>query len=74
MLAAPAVMYRILISNRYGALKSPARVQMLKQVSFVRLIPTDMTRRHSTQIQAVNIGRRDEPVYQFRIISDGRDD
>ena len=46
---------------------------MLEQVSLVRLIPTDPGCRHSAQIQTVNIGRRDEPLYQLIIRRDGGD-
>src|ERR687884_204525 len=61
MLAAPAVMDRILISiefsssNGDGALEGAARVQVLEQISLVRLVPVDAGRRHGPQVQPAHV-------------------
>src|ERR1035438_5169852 len=54
--AAPAVKAMIFIRPSYRALKRPAGVEMVEQVAFVGLIPTDAMRGNRAQVQAADIG------------------
>src|ERR1700691_5183762 len=68
--AAPAVKARIFIGPSYGALKRPAGVEMIEQVAFVRLVPTDALRGNRAQVQAAHIGGSQQRRDQLAIVRD----
>ena len=37
-------------SNRDGALERPTRIEVFEEITFVRLVPTDLTCWHSTYV------------------------
>src|SRR5580658_10254874 len=71
--AAPAVKAKIFIGPSYGTLKRAAGVQMIEQVAFVRLIPTDALRGDRAQVQAANIGGGEQARDQLAVVGDGGD-
>jgi hypothetical protein len=46
---------------------------MVEEISFVRLVPTDLKRSDWTNVQAIDVWGVDEGLNQFRIFSDGGD-
>jgi len=46
---------------------------MFEEISLVRLIPTDLTSRHSTNVQAIYIWRSDKAINQLIILGDRGD-
>src|ERR1044071_1033298 len=46
---------------------------MFEEISLVRLIPTDLTSRHSTDVQAIYIWRSDKAINQLIILGDSGD-
>src|SRR5258708_7198332 len=59
--------------SSYRKLKRPAGVQVIEQVAFVRLVPTDLTGWDSAQIQTPHVGRREEAPDEATVIRDRRD-
>src|ERR1039457_1034219 len=72
--AAPAVKAMIFIRLSYRALKRPAGVEMVEQVAFVGLIPTDAVRGNRAQVQAAHIGGGEQARDQLAVVRDGGDD
>src|SRR6185503_13622973 len=54
-------------------LECAARVKMIEEIAFVRLIPTHLVRRQRTDVQAIDARRVDEGLNQFRIFGDRGD-
>src|SRR5688572_1091310 len=47
---------------------------MLEEIAFVRLIPPDLRRRQRSEVQAIDVRRRDEPRPECRIVRNAADD
>src|SRR5262245_30652476 len=55
-------------------LESPATIEVFKQVSFVRLVPTHLVRRKRSEIETIDQRGRDQPADQLGIIRYSGDD
>src|SRR5882762_5012528 len=73
--AAPAVNAIIFMRrSSYRALKRPAGVQVIEQVAFVRLVPTDPVGRDGAEVQPAHIRTRQQPRDELTIMCDSRYD
>src|SRR5579871_4615863 len=67
--AAPAVKARIFIADS-DALEGAARVQVIEQIAFVRLIPADARGRNGAQIQPSDVGGSEQARNQLAVVRD----
>src|SRR5215472_4400334 len=56
--------------SSYRDLKCPAGVKMIEQIALVRLVPTDLTRRDSAQVEPSYVRRREQPRGEGAIVRD----
>src|ERR1035437_1425179 len=59
--------------SSYRTLKRPAGVEVIEQVAFVRLVPTDLAGRDSAQVQPAHVGRGEQPPDRAAVARDRRD-
>src|SRR5262249_47352478 len=58
------------VSRGCSALESAASVKVLEQITFMRLIPTDVVGGHGSEIEPIDIGRGDQFLNQHSVVRD----
>ena len=55
-------------------LEGATAVEVIEEVAFVRLVPTQLICRDWSKVESIDVRRLNQPSYQFRILGDGCND